>query len=324
MKRIYKKIFLLLVVCLSVSLCISPFTAFSAEPENRNDEIWETVTYNYVTKSEKTESNSKNALKANVQSSMQTMGLDEEFISEAYTPDALEGTDAITPFDVHGNDDRIKVNPNNSPYCRILALLMGQDTNGDGKSDQWFVGTGFLEGPDVMATAGHNFWNSINGWIEECRIYVRQNSATYGNSFYYPYEWTCATNYTEDDDSNYDWCVVTLQNNLGSANGWFGKAWSKSNINGKNVTVSGYPGGSKQGYQYKDSGTTKISTTYQVYYDVDTEGGQSGSPVYDSNGIVWATHTYGSDQYNCGNRITEFLYTILQEKYLEGVEKWGL
>lgn len=323
MKRIYKKTFTIIVGFLIVSLCISPLTAFSAELEN-NNQIWETVTYNYVTKTENVERVTKNELKSEVQNKMQAMGLDEEFITAAYNPGIPEESNTIDPFSVHDTDDRIKVNPNNSPYCRILALRIGQDTTGDGVSDRWYLGTGFLEGPDVMATAGHNFWKPPFAWVDECRIYVRQNSAVYGSSYYYPLEWTCASDYTKNGDANYDWCAVTLQNNLGSTNGWFGKGWSKSDINGKNVTVSGYPGGNKEGYQYKDSGTTRGSTTYIVLYDIDTEGGQSGSPVYDSNGIVWAIHTFGSDQYNGGNRITEWLYNILQEKYLEGVEKWGL
>lgn len=306
-------------------MCLPSTSACAAELANSNEEIWETVTYDYVTKTENIERITKNEYKSDVQNKMRAMNLDEEYITEAYNPGIPEDEDnGIVPFDVHGNDDRTKVDSTKSPYCRILALKLGQDTTGNGVANQWSYGTGFLEGPDVMATAGHNFWSSSYGWVEECRIYVRQNSATYGKSFYYPFNWTCPSNYTKDGNTNYDWCAVTLQNNLGSANGWFGKGWSKNSINGKSVTVSGYPG-DKLGYQYKDSGTTKSSTTYKVLYNIDTVAGQSGSPVYDSNGVVWAIHTYASSSpNNCGNRITEWLYTVLQDKYLAGKAKWGV
>ena len=309
------------------SLPTITFTASALSNEKvygDNEQIWETVTYDYVTKTEKVEQVEKSSFKADIQSKLQSMGLTEKNITQAYSPGIPEQPNIITPRVVHGEDNRIQVNPNNSPYCRILALRLGQDTNGDGTTDIWSLGTGFLEGYDVMATAGHNFWGgSSNGWVEECRVYVRQNSSTYGNTFYYPLSWTCASNYTSSGDTNYDWCVVTLQNNLGSANGWFGKGWSSGSVNGKSVTVSGYPG-DHRGLQYKDSGTTSGSTTYKVLYDIDTVGGQSGSPVYDSNHIVWAVHTTASNfPNNSGNRITEWLYTILQNKYLEGVKKWG-
>ncbi|NLN82301.1 MAG: hypothetical protein GX136_07150 [Clostridiales bacterium] len=329
MKKSFKRIslFLFSAVIMTSSLPAMTFSASALSNEKvyaGNEQIWETVTYDYVTKTEKVEQVEKSSFKADIQSKLQSMGLTEENITQAYNPGIPEQSDIIIPQAVHGDDDRDPVNPNNSPYCRILALKLGQDTNGNGVADTWGYGTGFLEGYDVMATAGHCFWGgSSRGWVEECRIYVRQNSGTYGSTFYYPLNWTCAANYTSSGDTNYDWCAVTLQNNLGSANGWFGKGWSSGSINGKSVTVSGYPG-DHLGFQYKDNGTTSGSTTYKVLYDIDTAGGQSGSPVYDSNGIVWAIHTYSSSSpNNCGNRITEWLYTILQNKYLEGVKKWG-
>lgn len=325
MKKSLKRISVLLFGAIIICSCLPVMTAFASETSSvRDEEIWETVTYDYITKTEKVEQVEKSLFKSNVQTKMQSMELTEENISQAYDPGIPEQSNIIGSRIVHGEDDRTPVNPNNSPYCRILALRLGQDTNGDGVADSWSLGTGFLEGYDVMATAGHCFWGgSTRGWVEECRIYVRQNSGTYGTSFYYPLSWTCSSNYTNNADTNYDWCAVTLQNNLGSANGWFGKGWSGGSINGKSVTVSGYPG-DFHGFQYKDSGTTVGSTTYKVQYDIDTAGGQSGSPVYDSNGIVWAIHTTSSNSpNNSGNRITEWLYTILQNKYLEGVKKWG-
>lgn len=202
-----------------------------------------------------------------------------------------------------------------------MFLLIGTDTNGDGISDAWGMGSGFMQGPDVMATAGHNMWSDNYGWISELRVFKNQNSSTISSTYYYPLSWTLSTAYTNNLDYNFDWAVVTLQNNLGDSTGWFGKGWSSGSLNGKSIIVSGYPG-DKSYYQYKSSGTISFTDSYNIKYSADTMGGQSGSPVYDSNNIVWGIHTYGGATINQGNKITEDLYNILQDAYLKGMEKW--
>jgi len=248
-------------------------------------------------------------------------------ISSAYNPGIPTEDNFTTPKSIIGNDDDRKiVNPNVYPYCAILALKIGQITSGT-VVNSWVYGTGFLEGNDVMATAGHNMWSASYGWVDDLRIYTKHNSNSYGTSFYHPMSWTCATNYTNGTDKNYDWSAVRLWDNLGGSLGWFGKAWSSGSIANKSVAISGYPtDAGKFGYQYKDTGVLSATgiTYYLVrYYDIDTSGGQSGSPVFDSNNIAWAIHTTGATSYNYGNRITEWLYTILQNMYLEGRLKWG-
>ena len=61
-------------------MCLPSMTAFSAETINSNEEIWETVTYDYVTKAENVERITKTAFKSEVQNKMQTMNLDEEYM----------------------------------------------------------------------------------------------------------------------------------------------------------------------------------------------------------------------------------------------------
>ena len=243
-------------------------------------------------------------------------------IDEAFIPDGLLTAENVQPNDLLPGKTWAPVsNVNVYPYTAVLAMRMGWE-NSSGVIE-WYYGTGFLEGYDVVATAGHNMWDDQLGWVDDCRFYVRQNGSSYSpTNYYYPKNWTCATNYTSDLDTNYDWCAITLLDNLGASNGWFGKGWSSENINGKSVTISGYPG--TAGIQYTDSGTTSNSTTHKVCYDINTLPGNSGSPVYTSDYIVWAIHTTSySSSYNRGNRITEWLYTILQNKYLEGAAIYG-
>lgn len=323
MKKIVK-------MSVSAMIALATFTssvAICANAEESETGKLELVTYDYVSKTETTSEVSIDMLQTENEEKLDTLGISEETANAAFDPNALLSSDSsnnsISTQSIIGDDDQKKVNPNVYPYCAVLALMLGQDTNGDGVVDSWGLGTGFLEGNDVMVTAGHCFWGgTTNGWVEECRIYVRQNSSTYGNVYYYPASWVCSTAYTSNRNINYDWCAVRLQDNLGAANGWFGKGVSSGSLKGTEVTISGYPAAtsSKVGYQYTSSGTITSSTDYRVGYSIDTEGGNSGFPVYDSNGIVWAIHTHGG---NSGTRISSGLYQILQDMYLEGVEKWS-
>lgn len=287
-----------------------------------NDDTLSVVEVNYSTKEEQYFNLSLNRLKDENRSKINENNLDTTTIDEAFIPDGMLTTDSIQPNALLPGKTWAPVsNVNAYPYSAVLAMRMGWE-NASGVIE-WYYGTGFLEGYDVVATAGHNMWDGQLGWVDDCRFYVRQNGSSYSStSYYHPQKWTCATNYTSNLDTNYDWCAITLWDNLGSSNGWFGKGWSSGNINGKSVTLSGYPG--TAGIQYTGSGTTSHSTTHKVRYDINTLPGNSGSPVYTSDYIVWAIHTTSySSSHNMGNRITEWLYTILQNKFLEGAAIYG-
>lgn len=66
------------------------------------------------------------------------------------------------------------------------------------------------------------------------------------------------------------------------------------------------------------SGTVKRTTTNKVFYDIDTTGGQSGSPVYWYSGATYgyqaiAIHAYGASflTTNSGTRITSSVFEHL-------------
>lgn len=293
------------------------------------DSGYQVVSYDYTTKTSSNCILDLDDLRTYNRELMSDLNLSEESANEAFSPIvsadyAIGGLDpdSIIPPD----DSRVKVNPNNYPYSAVLMLRLGRDTDGDGSINVWSRGTGFLEGNDVMVTAGHCFWSTTDGWVDECRIYSKQNNPTPNTTYYYPGSWLCSTAYANStsSDSNYDWCVVTLQNNLGGTNGWFGRKIGEDNPT-YGVTISGYPySEGKAGYQYKADGLISSSTTYKYSYTIDTEGGQSGSPIYDSSNDVIGVHTSTTTgTMNHGVRITSGLYDIILNKYLEGVERWS-
>lgn len=303
----------------------SEVTIIATDFESENEDSLTIVEYDYSTKEETTSTLYLDTLKNNNASRAASMNISAGEISEAYIPVGLEvaSQDSITSrsADLAAWGPIGNSNVNVYPYTAVLAMKMGWE-NEDGEMD-WYLGTGFLEGYDVVATAGHNMWDGTYGWVDDCRFYVRQNSSIYSEEdFYYPKQWVCASNYTSNMDEKYDWCAITLWDNLGSANGWFGKGWSENKINNKLITMSGYP--LWYGKQYSGGAETSSSTAYVVRYNMVVPQGTSGSPIYDSNYIVWAIQSRGySSTKDQGARITEFLYNILQDKYLEGAEIYG-
>ena len=69
---------------------------------------------------------------------------------------------------------------------------------------------------------------------------------------------------------------------------------------------------------YGCSGILKgyVNNKLRVYYTLDTAGGQSGSPVYDSSRTIYAVHTHGGGEgtkYTYGRRIDKTLYKVLSD-----------
>lgn len=168
---------------LVILLGISPIVMASAESY-----LPDYVEYDYLTKTEQNIPYNK----INSFSSVSDAGVSNVWFTPEYTPPKLDQNSLRT---IIGDDDRVQVNPNVSPYSRILALRCGQDTNADGIADAWSVGTAFMEGPDCLDTAAHCMWSGTYGWVEEMRAYPKQNSSIYGNVYYYPLTWTCSAAY---------------------------------------------------------------------------------------------------------------------------------
>lgn len=112
---------------------------------------------------------------------------------------------------------------------------------------------------------------------------------------------------------------------LGSEYGFFGvRDWSAS-IEGYEATVSGYPTNSSgtRFFQYKSTGNLTSISTKHISYRMDTDGGNSGSPVYILGNQVIGIHTGGGSENNWALRIFQALYTIIENKVLAGEELYG-
>jgi glutamyl endopeptidase len=149
--------------------------------------------------------------------------------------------------------------------------------------------TGWFIGPRTVITAGHCVYDtSLNEWATSIKVYPGRNgaSAPYG---------------------------VTTSHHLYSVTGW--------TVN----EVSGYPGDKPAGQQWKMSGPITNVGAFRFWYNIDTFGGQSGSPFFQwwtGSGCTSSCyygvgiHTYGTSVApNFGNsatRIRQAVYNNFQ------------
>lgn len=229
---------------------------------------------------------------------------------------------------VIGEDDRkLVTNPNSWPYKAVGQMVIKYivQNNNTGELDELsFVGTGFLEGPDLLITAGHCLYGDVTkGDDYEDHL----NNPRFADEIYFyparngdhdPYGGIKIERaYVEKEyylNQQKDWGCCKLSSPIGNTTGWYGKI---SNFYQQNyqITTYGYPG-SKNGKMYS---TTGIMTQFEDngwYYrtNLDTEGGQSGSPYYvtiNGNVYVCGIHTYSvGNSYTGGIRIDSFMFSF--------------
>ncbi len=245
-------------------------------------------------------------------------------IEPAYTPDAVSGSNGgigtcalIGDLDENGNpiDDRdIVQNVSVSPYTKVVYLKLIF-------SDGYIThGTGFILGPDLVMTSCHLvYMTNHGGYVDEIEVYTEVNGSLSTNPASKSIKLTIPT-YGKNGQYDYDWAYFVTADPIGHDQGWFGFGYAATE--GTAISVTGYP----NMYMYTESGTLILDSSNSniCYYDVDTTGGQSGSPIYDSGQIVWGVHKGGyNGTHNVGIRIAPYLFNYLQSAKQEGIDKWG-
>jgi glutamyl endopeptidase len=124
-----------------------------------------------------------------------------------------------------------------------------------------------------------------------------------------------------DGNREYDYAAIRLDCTAGSTTGTMGFWWQSATLTGTATTVSGYPCDQTFGEQWRHAGRTVMTTQVRrIFYDNDTAGCQSGSPVYQNRAAgsafcvgwcVMAIHTTGGTTSNGATRITESVYNNL-------------
>ncbi|MEA2717650.1 MAG: hypothetical protein QOI99_1967 [Actinomycetota bacterium] len=252
----------------------------------------------------------------------------EAFVPEGFTPgaagddvgdgdgfvrDAAEGSFGETMLleAVIGNDDRVRVDDSllrTNPWRQICALRIRS------RSGAGYVGTAWFIGPRVLATAGHCvFMHKEGGWAEEIVVIPGKFGATE------PFGRVTARTFASVDGwiadptaRDFDYGVIILDDPaLGTRLGNFEvEAAPDGELGAATARVSGYPADRDRAeFQYFHERQLQSLTPTRLLYDIDTFGGQSGSPIWrqveGSPPVAVGIHTTGGVSGNSGTRIYE-------------------
>jgi glutamyl endopeptidase len=238
--------------------------------------------------------------------------------------DSNTGTDPSpeTAESIIGADQRVQIVGTTSYPARAIGMI---SRNGS----QWC--TGWLISKDTILTAGHCVNSGGNGttngaWYGGLRFSAGRNgpSAPYG--YCGVRSTTSFVGWVRDGSEEHDAAVVKLNCSIGTRVGWFGQWWQTASLNGLFTRVQGYPGDKPQ-TQWLSTGSVTASTTFQIFYQNDTVGGMSGSPIWQNraNGSSFCSgvcgygiHAYGlhggapHSNNNHGTRHTQNKFNVYQ------------
>lgn len=230
-------------------------------------------------------------------------GMEMDSLTEA-SLDQLEQALAALEV-VIGPDDRVQVKQTNAqPWRRICHLSISTKTGSS------FLGTGFFIGPRTIATAGHCvYMKNHGGWAKQIVVTPGRN----GNSK--PFPSVTATQFRSvrgwlAGKRDCDYGAILLPRSFNNpAFGAFGfDAWPDEQLRGAKLNLAGYPGDKPPGTMWYHGRVATGLSQRVITYDIDTAGGQSGSPVWVKRGdsrIVVGVHTNGASGGNSATRIVQ-------------------
>lgn len=211
------------------------------------------------------------------------------------------------PRGIIDGDNRVKIsNTTVGPWCNTVKLII---VAGNGAN---YIGSGFMIGPNSVATAGHCLYNSeTGGWAKSITVIPALNGSyqPYGSAS--SYDFICGGNWVNSNDNQDDWGIIRIKANLGYSTGWLGLRWQSSSYNDESVYAVGYPG-EDDSHMYYGPGTVTSSSDRTLVGNWDLTGGQSGGPVhkyYSSTGYTAiGINRGGGSTYSDCLRIDEWLF----------------
>lgn len=209
----------------------------------------------------------------------------------------VKGPDLIVESVIGDQDDRrFILETDQTPWNKICSLRI---TNQFG--EKIGIGTGWLAGPKTVITAGHCVHNQVvGGWVPRIEVIPGRNGIEF------PFDQRTSTKFSSIDqwvDSalrDYDIGCIHLEEPFEDGLGWFSyAAISSAELTRHLVNISGYPEDLGLGtlQLFHANRITHVGER-RLFYDVDTNKGQSGAPVFikrdrESPPIVVGIHAYG-------------------------------
>lgn len=209
------------------------------------------------------------------------------------------------------NDDRVIVrNTAEVPWRAICHLKIMR--RGGGIE----IGTGWFAAPDIVVTAGHNYFDHSDGGFAVSIVVTPGYDGTLSPPYpsIAPKSAYINPRWQTNADPNFDYAFLHLPDSrLGRRTGYFAFADAPDEfLKGVLVNIAGYPHDKEYGTLWYSGGRLFRLSSNLVAYRIDTEGGYSGAPLIyknDNRRIVIAMHTQGDSgtprqRFNSGVRIT--------------------
>ena len=238
----------------------------------------------------------------------------------------------VTLDSIIGRDDRVLVG--DTDWDQRIAFITAEFPDGSR------IGfTGALISPFHILTVAHGIYNRERGGFVSTesiqvslgqdgteRYYGTANAANY--NYFTGYtdnsNWLLVDGEWKHHSNNDDMAIITLDRNIGHYTGWFDYQYNSDHSYFQNLTVNsaGYPGDLARSWpanvdMYHVSGPI-IQVHQNIFrYELDTAGGQSGSPVWTYNPsteerYIVGVHSFGSTFSNGAVRITEDKFNSIQ------------
>jgi len=209
---------------------------------------------------------------------------------------------------VIGDDDRVRVTPafmKRNPFRQICALRITSQRN------RTYVGTGWFIAPGVLATAGHCVYlQDDGGWAKSIRVIASKEGSAEPFGSLTSMRFASVDGWVDQRKRDFDYGVIFLDDtSVGAKVGNFAvQALDVAALRQTDAQISGYPADRDRAeFQYFHLRPMMDVTDSQLVYDIDTFGGQSGSPVWQQTAeqglIAVGIHTTGGVSSNSGTRI---------------------
>lgn len=247
-------------------------------------------------------------------------GLAERGVESVALPNAVPVDAALGAFRnmdlmevVLGDDDRQAVSDvTDSPWRHICALRINT------KSGRRYVGTGWLIGMRTVMTAGHCvYMHDEGGWAESIEVIPALNGTDRPYGTFISSEFHAVDGWTSERNSDFDYGAILLNEPIGQDAGWFAfSALGESALLSTDANISGYPQDRDHATrQYFHARKIVRASERRIYYEIDTYGGQSGSPIWLLVGdkrVAVGVHTNGSSTSNSGTLINSEVFNNMK------------
>jgi V8-like Glu-specific endopeptidase len=217
--------------------------------------------------------------------------------NEPFIPEGLDRT-------IIGADNRVTVtNPASYPFSAIGYMHVTAECG-----CRW-SGTGFMVTKNTMMTAAHCLiCTKHNQWADKITVYFGYKNS--GNYLYcYNSAWTAyvGTRFPDGYTDVNDWGYVTFKNsNVGDRTGWLGMDFLTDDE--LNKLEFYYIAGYRDEKLKYDLGMISPYDATRMMILGDTQPGNSGGPIFDSNNYAVGIIVSETVDENFGTRLTNSIY----------------